>query len=72
MQLYLITNPPLEDLSPLLEWNEPTLKLASELFDYFPEDFQASLVHKIKERKNVKNADALNIAKKQSDVRAGF
>ena len=64
MQLYLLTNPPVEDLNPLLEWNDPTLKLTSELFDYFPEEFQANLVRKIKERKNVKNTDALNIVKK--------
>ena len=64
MKFYLDTNPSSEDLQPLLVWNEPILKLVSDSFDDFPEDFQEEMVKKIKAKKNVTNEDALNIIKK--------
>jgi hypothetical protein len=64
LRYFLEINVTMEDLQPLLSWNEAILKLVSESFEEFPEEFQEEVVTRIKARKNVTNEDALNIIKK--------
>lgn len=55
IRYYLETNPDPEDLQPLLVWNDAILKLVSESFEDFPEEFQEEMVKRIKSKKNVNN-----------------
>lgn len=64
LQFYLLTQPDLEELNPLLEWNEAILKLVNDSFDYFPDDFKNKMVERIKQKTDVTNKDALDIIKR--------
>jgi hypothetical protein len=63
LQYYLLQKPSVEELAPLLEMTDANIKLVSEVFEYFPKEFQAEVVNKIKEKDNVTNKEALNIMK---------
>lgn len=48
LQYYLLQKPSIEELSPLLEMTDANIKLVSEVFEYFPKEFQGEIVNKIK------------------------
>lgn len=40
LQYFLLSQTSVEELAPLLEWNEPILKLVNDCYEYLPEEFR--------------------------------
>lgn len=40
LQYFLLSQTSVEELAPLLEWNESILKLVNDCYEYLPEEFR--------------------------------
>lgn len=70
LKYYLEVNPTIEELQPLLIWNDAIIKLVADNFEDLPAEIQNSIVEKIKSKTNVVNPDALSIIKKTPNCEA--